>query len=204
MRDSGWVSTGPNLAKSTTGTGGIPAPAAGGADAGGAAGPRTKASRSSLVMRPFGPVPATAARSTPSSRARRRTPGPAWAPATASPSPAAASPGGTAVGASAAAVAAAVAAARTGSGSVSTTGGGSCWPTRLGGWRSAPSPGWSTAIGVPSLTRSPTVTSTPVTVPDTGAGMSMVALSDSSVTSGSSTLTASPTPTSTSMTGTSE
>src|SRR5262245_12950373 len=58
-------------------------------------------------------------------------------------------------------------------------------------------------ISVPSETLSPTFTFNSATVPDSGAGTSIVALSDSSVTSGSSAFTASPAFTSTSMTGTS-
>ena len=78
MRDSGLVSTGPNLAKSTFGHGGRFRPSAA------PAAPRrgcaqraalTNACTSSLVMRPLGPVPFTCARSTPSSRAKRRTDG---------------------------------------------------------------------------------------------------------------------------------
>ena len=61
----------------------------------------------------------------------------------------------------------------------------------------------SIKIGVPSLTRSPTLTSTSRTAPAAGEGTSIVALSDSSVTSGSSALTTSPGLTWTSMTGTS-
>jgi hypothetical protein len=55
----------------------------------------------------------------------------------------------------------------------------------------------------PAETRSPTETRTAATMPATGAGMSIVALSDSSVISGSSAATASPAVTCTSMTGTS-
>src|SRR5215470_13833476 len=55
----------------------------------------------------------------------------------------------------------------------------------------------------PSLTLSPTFAFTSLTVPAAGDGMSIVALSDSSVTSGSSGLTLSPGLTSTSMIGTS-
>ena len=50
---------------------------------------------------------------------------------------------------------------------------------------------------------SPTLTRTSLTVPATGEGTSIVALSDSSVTSGSSTATVSPTETRISITGTS-
>ena len=56
---------------------------------------------------------------------------------------------------------------------------------------------------MPSLTWSPTLTSTSPTVPADGAGTSSVALSDSSVSSGSSALTLSPGATCTSMIGTS-
>ena len=58
-------------------------------------------------------------------------------------------------------------------------------------------------MGWPAEIRSPTATRTPVIVPATGAGMSIVALSDSRVISGSSAATVSPTPTCTSITGTS-
>ena len=61
----------------------------------------------------------------------------------------------------------------------------------------------STTIGVPSLTLSLTVTRTSLTVPASGEGTSIVALSDSSVTSGCSTSTSSPGETWISMTGTS-
>src|SRR5688572_27646182 len=56
---------------------------------------------------------------------------------------------------------------------------------------------------VPCETESPTPTRSSETVPAVGAGTSMVALSDSSVTSGSSTATVSPGLTWTSITGTS-
>ena len=61
----------------------------------------------------------------------------------------------------------------------------------------------SRRIRLPSLTLSPTLTTTSFTVPAEGAGTSIVALSDSSVTSASSAFTASPAFTSTSITGTS-
>src|ERR1035441_3784690 len=89
MRDSGRISTGPNFEKSWAGTSGMPvACAAGPVLAGAAAGPRTPVSRSSLVMRPFGPLPDAAVRSTPSSRASRRTPGPACTPSKSAGAPA--------------------------------------------------------------------------------------------------------------------
>ena len=56
---------------------------------------------------------------------------------------------------------------------------------------------------MPSPTRSPTLTLSPATVPAAGDGTSMVALSDSSVSSGSSALTVAPSATWTSITGTS-
>ena len=59
------------------------------------------------------------------------------------------------------------------------------------------------AIGWPAETVSPTATRTVTIVPAAGAGMSMVALSDSSVISGSSAATMSPAAMCTSMTGTS-
>ena len=61
----------------------------------------------------------------------------------------------------------------------------------------------SVRMTVPSETLSPTLTLQSRTMPDSGAGTSIVALSDSSVTSGSSGFTASPGFTRTSMTGTS-
>src|SRR5690349_308411 len=67
----------------------------------------------------------------------------------------------------------------------------------------APSPPLNVRIGVPSLTLSPTLTRIFSTVPDDGAGTSMVALSDSRVSSGSSALIASPSFTRISMIGTS-
>ena len=59
-------------------------------------------------------------------------------------------------------------------------------------------------ITLPSDTASPTATRSSVTVPATGAGTSRVALSDSSVTNGSSAATVSPAATWISITGTSE
>src|SRR5262245_43215081 len=75
------------------------------------------------------------------------------------------------------------------------TGGGSA----AGG---APPPS-SSRMTLPSLTLSPTLTFSCLTVPAAGAGTSIVALSDSRVTSGSSGLTLSPALTRISMTGTS-
>ena len=68
-------------------------------------------------------------------------------------------------------------------------GAGSCCSTSDGGVVIAPSPELNMRIGVPSLTWSPILTSTSPTVPADGAGTSSVALSDSSVSRGSSALT---------------
>ncbi|MDR9129936.1 hypothetical protein FEP35_04025 [Burkholderia multivorans] len=67
----------------------------------------------------------------------------------------------------------------------------------------AAAPPSSRMISVPSDTASPTLTFTSLTVPAAGLGTSIVALSDSSVTSDCSGSTVSPAFTSTSMTGTS-
>ena len=84
------------------------------------------------------------------------------------------------------------------------SGSGSCWPTRLGGVVSGPAPSPpTTTTTVPSLTVSPTLTLTSWTFPAAVAGTSMVALSDSRVTRGSSSATTSPVATCTSITGTS-
>ena len=199
MRESGFVSIGPNLEKSTGGISGMPAPAAGAPAATVAAaalGPFRKAMTSSLVIRPFSPVPLIFVRSTVSSRAMRRTLGLAWT----CPKSAAGARSTGAAGAGAAADSAAGAgAAVTGCG----VGGGSCWLISDGGGVMAPSPACKRRIGLPSLTRSPTLTSSRSTVPPDGAGTSMVALSDSRVTRGSSASIASPSFTWTSMIGTS-
>ena len=73
----------------------------------------------------------------------------------------------------------------------------------LGALAAAAAPVSSVRMTLPSLTLSPTLTFNSFTVPADGAGTSIVALSDSSVTSGSSGFTASPGLTKTSMTGTS-
>jgi hypothetical protein len=201
IRGRGALSTGPNLEKSWAGISGMPAPA--GTAAGAAlAGPRTAASRSSLTIRPFSPLPLMLLRSRSSSRASRRTLGLAWAPLKSAMGPPGAacagacgrlSTGAWAAGAGAGAGLAGVA-----------SGGGSCWPTRLGGVVSGPAPSPpTTTTTVPSLTVSPTLTRTSCTFPDAVAGTSMVALSDSRVTRGSSSATTSPAATCTSITGTS-
>src|SRR5690242_3759018 len=219
MRVSGCTSTGPNFEKSCAGTSGIPAPAGGDPPRTppSAAGPRTPAITSSLVIRPFGPVPDSAVRSSPSSRASRRTPGlactpsksasasaPAPAPAAAlAPAAAPTSPApAVAPGTGASAIDRAAGSRAAASGSAASSVGGSCWSVSGGGSTAAPSVS-SDRIGDPRLTRSPTLTRSSRTVPAAGEGMSMVALSDSRVTSGSSLLTTSPGATWISMTGTS-
>ena len=85
-----------------------------------------------------------------------------------------------------------------------SSGAGSCWSTRLGGVVRGPAPSPpTTTTTVPSLTVSPTLTRTSWTFPAAVAGTSMVALSDSRVTRGSSSATTSPGATCTSITGTS-
>src|SRR6478672_5846916 len=83
MRESGWVSVGPNLLKSSDGHGSrfmpAPPPAAGLAAGPAAKALFTKPCTSCWVTRPFGPEPLTWFRSTPSSRANLRTDGEAWA-----------------------------------------------------------------------------------------------------------------------------
>ena len=82
MRESGFASTGPNFAKSTLGhsssVNGNAPPVAAPVDAGAGAllnTPFTKACTSPGRIRPFGPLPVTFVRSTPSSRANLRTEG---------------------------------------------------------------------------------------------------------------------------------
>ena len=74
MRPSGLTSTGPKAAKSTSGTRGSAAPADS-ARGGPVSAFLTNALTSSSLMRPLSPLPVTRARSTPSSRAKRRTAG---------------------------------------------------------------------------------------------------------------------------------
>ena len=84
-------------------------------------------------------------------------------------------------------------------------GAGSCWAITEGGGvtGASPSAALSVMTALPSPTRSPTLISTASTVPSRSAGTSMVALSDSSVISGSSALIESPGLTWISITGTS-
>jgi hypothetical protein len=85
MRDSATRSISPNFSKSSFGQAGSsrppsdvgPAAAFEGSFAGAAVAPDAAASTSAFRIRPLRPVPWTVPRSTPSSRASRRTPGPA-------------------------------------------------------------------------------------------------------------------------------
>ncbi len=162
--------------------------------------PASAALTSSRVIRPFSPLPLIALRSRSSSRARRRTAGPARTPAKsglAGAGPAGAAEGGGAAGAAAAGAGAADGGAAGGGGAAgcaSLAGAGAALPA------SADS---SRAISLPIDSLSPILAITSTTLPATGDGTSIVALSDSSVTSDWSTLTSSPGFTSTSITGTS-
>src|SRR5205823_5971767 len=132
---------------------------------------------------------------TPSSRANTRTDGDAWAAlnACASAIGAACCGGGTDGG------------SRAGDGregaSVAAGRGAGCAVDGAGA--GAPACVSNTRMMLPSLTLSPTLSLRSLTTPADGDGTSIVALSDSSVTSGSSGLTVSPVLTNTSMTGTS-
>ena len=79
MRESGLVSIGPNLAKSTFGQGNRPSPVPSGARGAevATAGAFVKFATSSGKIRPRRPVPLTWRRSMPRSRASLRTDGPA-------------------------------------------------------------------------------------------------------------------------------
>ena len=90
-----------------------------------------------------------------------------------------------------------------GEGALAGEGWGGGAPAEEGRGEGATPAASSVATSVPSATLSPTLTLTAAIFPAAGDGTSIVALSDSSVTSGSSTLTTSPGLTWTSMTGTS-
>ncbi len=215
IRDNGFGSIAPNFVKSTEGHGNrlswppplIPPPGAP------AAAPLMtclmKFWTSSCWMRALGPVPVTFARSTPNSRANLRTEGDACAPLKASSSTGAAGEdagdgagegvaAGAAGGAAAAAVGAAGAAEAAGVAAGAAVAGVGAGPAGLASAVAAAS---SVRISVPSLTLSPNLSFNSLTTPGAGEGTSIVALSDSSVTSESSAFTASPGFTKTSMTG---
>src|ERR1700682_3246154 len=166
MRESGWRSIGPYCAKSIFGHGGRPNGSAPAAERGSESARLTNDCTSSRVMRPFGPLPVTVARTTPNSRANLLIEGLAWI----------AAPRGAAVAAGAVVV------------------GAGCAALGADGGTSAPAAGCAAAgtllanvkIFVPFETLSPTFTSTDFTTPASGDGTSIDAFSDSSVTSGRS------------------
>src|SRR2546428_96627 len=154
-------------------------------------------------MRPFDPVPLTRDRSTPSSRANARTDGDACAFLKPSLSTGGAAAWPAALpGADGAAGWGAAPAWAPGAGAVAVRCDDAAFASGLAA--SAPAPSASSVKRtLPSLTLSPSLTLRSLTLPADGDGTSMVALSDSSVTSESSALTESPGLTSNSMTGTS-
>src|SRR5471030_1774931 len=201
MRDSGSSSVGPNLLKSTDGHGSTlmpppdaPAGAAVGAAVAPLITPLTKFCTSTWVMRPFGPVPGTLPRSTPSSRANLRIDGEACASL-----PVTTEPADTGAAAAGAAAAAATGADATAAGAADAAAAGAAAATGP----AAPPVAVTTSSGEPSCTLSPTLTLMAVTTPAWLDGISMLALSDSTVISDWSTLIVSPTLTISSMTSTS-
>src|SRR5687768_8228293 len=165
MRERGFDSTGPNLAKSTSGHAGklngsaAPALAATGAGAFAKA-PLTKACTSECRIRPLGPLPCTRPRSTPSSRANLRTEGLAWGLVSVS------SRGSRGTGG--AAVAAEVATATCGAAGFDGCG--------FGGSARGASLESRIRIAEPLDTLSPTLTFKSLTTPAAGEGISIVAL----------------------------
>ena len=218
MRERSLRSTGPNLVKSTLGQGSrsrpTPVPPPAGALAAWAlvctlpAITRwVKACTSSCEMRPLGPEPWTSASGTPSSRANLRTEGlacgrppvgvPGWCAGAATAGAAAAGAGGTA----------AAGAATTTAGASVLIAAGACSAGAAAAfcsdaWAAAPAAS-STSTTEPCLTLSPTCTRSSLTTPAWLDGISIDALSDSTVMSDCSALTVSPALTSNSITPTS-
>ena len=190
IRDRAFVSIAPNLAKSISGISNTCRPLPPAAPRGCASDCLTKFCTSSLVTRPFSPLPLTCGRFTPSSRAKRRMDGLACAlPDVAAGAVCAIA--GAATGADFA----------TGAGAAGAT---VCTGAATDGAAAATAPLASiVTINAPSDTLSPTLTLTSFTTPSNGAGTSIVALSVSSVSSVCSALTWSPAFTATSITGTS-
>jgi hypothetical protein len=206
MRDRSLRSTGPNLVKSTLGQGSKPS-ASPPPPAGALAAPafvlaaplitaRVKLCTSSCVMRPLRPVPLTSSSGTPSSRANLRTEGEAWGSL----------PEGATVGscAGAAAGAGAEACAAEGAAAGALAGAAAGAAAGAGAAAAAPPPEPSrTATRSPMLTLSPTLTLSSLSTPAAEDGISIEALSDSTVMSDCSSLIVSPGFTRTSMTATS-
>src|SRR5438034_3734950 len=203
IRDRGLVSTGPNFAKSTCGHSGRSRTSPPRATTAATAGaplitPFTNSWTSACVMRPFGPEPLTRMRSTPSSRANLRTEGLACGVA----------PGPSADVLEIGSVRPTETVAGAGAGTAASTGAGfavgASWGFEAGfaGATEAPSVSSRIRIGLPCETLSPVLTRNSFTTPAAGDGISIVALSDSTVISDCSGCTASPRLTRTSITST--
>src|SRR5688572_8696273 len=194
MRESGFTSTGPNLAKSTSGHGGTlngsapPPRATAGAPLPDESALFTNPCTSACRTRPLGPDPGTRDRSTPSSRANLRTDGLACGLVPVS-SCGSRGTGRVAAGAGPAAAG---------------FWGAAFWDAAAGAGAGAFAPDAArTRIGAPFDTLSPTLILSSFTTPALGDGISIVALSDSSVISDCSFATVSPGFTRTSITSTS-
>src|ERR1700687_3262046 len=209
IRDSGFASIGPNLAKSTCGHGNRPSAAPPADDAAAPADASdaplitslTYFCTSSRRTRSLGPLPFTRDRSTPSSRASARTDGEAWAFLKLSLSTGGVAPVGT--------LGAFVSGGEDGWGDGDAEGDGDgvgaaalATATSFGAADARAPAASMITITLPSLTLSPTFTFTSLITPAEGEGTSMVAFSDSSVTSECSAFTVSPGLTRTSITGT--
>src|SRR5467141_1855469 len=203
IRDRGLVSTGPNFAKSTCGHSGRSRTSAPRATTAASAGaplitPFTNSWTSAWVMRPFGPEPLTRMRSTPSSRANLRTEGLACGSV----------PEAGADVLDMLSVRPTAGAAGVGAGTAASTGAsfaaGASWGfgAGFGGAAGAFSVSSRMRMGLPCETLSPVLIRSSFTTPAAGDGISIVALSDSTVINDCSDCTSSPGLTSTSITST--
>lgn len=191
IRESGFSSIGPNFAKSISGIGGNEK----GDAAGAFSASLTNDCTSSLRILAFGPLPETLPRSTPNSRASRRTEGPACA-VEKHVSFTAGCGGDFFCGGGVGRAGASIFGMAAGSAERVSCGGASA----LAVFASTTS---RVRMGEPSETLSPTLAFSSFTTPPSGEGTSIVALSDSSAIKLSSALMTSPGETSTSMIGTS-
>ena len=208
MRPISLRSMGPNLAKSTLGQGIRPKAAPSPPEAAGAlaacalvcAAPDmtawVKACTSASVMRPLRPEPLTSASGTPSSRANLRTEGDAWGKPTVLP------PGAWAGAATAGAAAATGVGAAAGAEATAAEAAGAAATAAVTGAAAATVPS-KMASRSPMLTVSPTLTLSSLSTPACEDGISIEALSDSTVMSDCSALMVSPGLTMTSITATS-
>ncbi len=210
MRDNGLVSISPNWLKSMTGIGNAesaePTPAPIFSVRGLASSPLTNACTSLCRIRFLGPLPCTSARFTPSSRANFRTEGLACeilpeatiglAPIGLGVATGWMTLGGSGAGRLGSGMAA-FGASATFSGAAGLAG-----SATLAAAGASPSAASIIRINPPCAALSPTLILTSLTVPPKGAGISIEALSDSSVMSESSLLTVSPALTKTSITST--